>query len=89
MPIKDSDNDDCGVPPVTFRGFPKAACQLHDRMYVKGSWAQQHLTRLEADRHFLTMLLEMSGRNPLKRAASYVLYRLVRLLGAPYWEGKQ
>lgn len=85
----DYENDDCGIPPVTFRGWAKASCQVHDRFYERGSWAQTHLTRKEADQHFLNMLLTMSGRNVLKRGASYVLYGLVRALGAPYWEGKR
>jgi hypothetical protein len=87
MPLDDL-TEACGIKPITFRGFPKAACQIHDRMYVRGSWAQANLTRKEADEHFLLMLLTISGRNPLKRAASYLMYGAVRILGAPYWEGK-
>lgn len=88
MPADDP-TDACGIKPVTFRGWGKAACSVHDRFYLKGSWAQTHLTRKEADQHFLNMLLTISGRNVIKRGASYVLYGLVRALGGPYWEGKR
>lgn len=87
MPVDDK-FEGCGITPVTFRGWPQAACVIHDKFYEKGSWAEQNLTRAEADAHFLTMLLTISGRNPLKRAAAYAMYGVVRLLGAPYWEGK-
>lgn len=87
MPLDDK-VDACGITPVTFRGWPKAACSIHDKFYERGSWAQQNLTRFEADRHFLSMLLTISGNNPFKIAASYAMYAAVRVLGAPYWEGK-
>lgn len=86
---KDDEAEGCGISPLIFRGWPKAVCNLHDRLYVKGSWAQENLTRKEADDHFLLSLLTVAGRNPLKRMASYVMYGAVRLFGGPFWEGKK
>lgn len=87
MPVDDK-VDACGISPITFRGWAKAACSVHDKFYLKGSWAEQNLTRAEADKHFLNMMLTISEGNILKRGMSYVLYGLTRALGAPFWEGK-
>lgn len=85
---KDDPHVGCGIYPLLVRGWPVAACELHDKFYLKGSWAERNLTRAEADKHFLKMLLEISGRNLAKRTTSYLLYGLARLFGGSFWEGK-
>lgn len=85
----DTKGEDCGINPIQFRGWVKEACRAHDKFYQEGSWAQKNLSRKEADRRFLLMMLELSGNNILKKAASYVMYGFTRVLGAVFWEGKE
>lgn len=85
-----SDNEPCGcgIWPFVFRGWMKTACEWHDTAYIEGSWAQGLLTRKQVDLAFLGMLLELAGDNKLKQLAAYSAYRVVRLLGWIWWEGK-
>lgn len=84
----DTEPNDCGIKPFTFRGWVKAACAFHDQAYIKDSWHQQNMTRIELDRWFLTQMLEISGRNILKIGASYLMYGVTRVFGGRWWEGK-
>jgi hypothetical protein len=87
--MADNEPDECGIAPLTFRGWVKESCAMHDKFYVRDSWAQRNLTRREADNRFLLMMLEQSGGNVAKRAASYVMWGVSRLLGGVFWEGKR
>jgi hypothetical protein len=84
----DTKGTGCGIWPFLFRGWPKNACEWHDKAYTEKSWAEHNLTRLEVDRIFLAQLKELSGRNPLKQIASRLMYGVVRALGWKWWEGK-
>ena len=84
--MPDTRGSDCGIWPIQIRGWPKEACRVHDRMYTEGSWAEAHMSRADADRWLLTMLLEVSGKNIFKKATSYVMYGVARLFGSAYWE---
>jgi hypothetical protein len=82
----------CGICPITFGGWAAPACAWHDEAYIKGSWAQRNLSRYATDQHFLLQLLELAKRGRFqagKRVQAYAMYHCVRLLGAPYWEGRQ
>lgn len=87
--MSDNEPDECGIKPLTFRGWVKNQCAWHDRAYVKGSWHQLNLSRKQVDEHFLTMMLEDAQGNIPKRVASYVMYGLTRIFGGFFWEGKR
>jgi len=53
------------------------ACQVHDENYMR-----QNLTRAQADRMFLEMMLE---NNPAKKKEAYTFYFLVRGYGITSW----
>ena len=78
----------CGIFPLVFGGWAEPACKWHDAAYTKGSWAQEWMSRKRVDEHFLQLLLELSGSNPLKRTTSYAMYAAVRAVGGMWWEGK-
>ena len=87
--MSDTPGDKCGISPIQIGGWPVSACRLHDKFYSEGSWAEQNISREEADRRFLDMLLTLSGRNPFKRIASYAMYEVARIFGSSWWEGKK
>lgn len=86
---RDTPGKGCGIWPLIFRGWPSQQCEVHDQFYIEGSWAQNNISRKRADDHFLEMLLEKSGNNFAKRAASYAMYGVVRVFGGWWWEGKK
>ena len=86
--MKEDKRNGCGVYPLVARGWPKYACEWHDKAYSKDSWAQKSLTRKQTDEWFLRQLLEVSGSNPAKKTASYVMYGIVRVLGWAFWENE-
>lgn len=87
--MSDSEPDECGIKPITFRGWVKEQCRWHDLAYIKGSWHQLNMTRKQVDEHFLRMMLEDAQGNIPKRVASYVMYGVVRAVGWMWWEGKR
>lgn len=87
--MNDKEPDECGIQLARFRGWTQAACEFHDKAYIKGSWHQQNMSRKEVDKHFLSQLLLMSKNSVLKKAASYFMYSVTRLGGWMFWEGKR
>lgn len=82
----------CGICPIAFRGWALSACEWHDKAYTKGSWAQANMSRYEADQYFYKLLLELANQGQFqagKKVQAYLMYKAVRLLGAPFWEGRQ
>lgn len=65
----------------------EAAAVWHDIAYTKGSWHQQTLTRSKVDQHFLEMMLQVAD-TPLRRLRAWSYYRVVRLIGWIFWEGR-
>lgn len=88
--MSNSEKDDCGICPFTFRGWMKSACRWHDQAYKKDSWHQQNLSREYVDRVFLNQLLELAERGTFtlgKKAQAYAAYAFVRQFGSLWWEG--
>ena len=65
------------------------ACSFHDSAYLKDSWHQRNLSRLEVDRWFLCQMLLIANGNPLKKGLAYTMYGLTRVFGGMFWEGKR
>lgn len=87
---KDDKHEGCGISPLaTGKEDPFfEACRWHDKMYLANSWHQKNLERKVADRYFLRMMLEVAGDSKLLRFKAHLYYRLARIFGARFWEGK-
>lgn len=90
--MADTPGEGCGIFPLIFGGWAKPACDWHDDSYITGSWHQKNMRRQDVDKHFLRLLLVLSKRGRLqgaKHVASYTMYGIVRVIGAPWWEGRR
>lgn len=88
--LKDDKHEGCGISPLaTGKRDPFFdACRWHDDAYVRNSWHQYNLKRKETDLYFLKQMLSIAGDNPFLRARAYLYYRLARIFGRRFWEGK-
>ncbi len=81
----------CGIKPFLVGGWADKACKWHDEAYTKGSTQQRFVSREEVDKAFLNQLLNAANGAkyaPLRRLQAYTFYRIVRLFGGLWWEGK-
>ncbi len=83
------DFDGCGIRPfATGNDDPfYAACQWHDKAYTQGSWAENSISRHQADLQFYQQMLFIAGDNWRLRLRAWAFYKLARLFGHAYWEG--
>jgi hypothetical protein len=88
---KDDEHTGCGISPLaTGKKDPfYEACRFHDLAYLHNSWHQLHLRRKEVDKYFLNMMLLIADGNPLLIARAHIYYRLARIFGTRFWEGRK
>jgi hypothetical protein len=88
---KDDEHTGCGISPLASgeRDPFYHACRVHDLMYLENSWHQQQIKRKEADIYFFNMMLKLAEGNPLLIMKAHLYYRLARLFGSRFWEGKR
>jgi hypothetical protein len=65
------------------------ACEWHDKAYTTDSWAQKNLSRRAADLHFYDQMKEAAKGSKWLLIKAAIYYRLARIFGGPYWEGKK
>ncbi len=89
--VKDDNHTGCGISPLaTGKKDPFfEACRWHDQTYTEGSYAQNKLSREVIDRLFLAQMLIIAEDNFLLKLKAHLYYRLARLFGARFWEGKE
>lgn len=90
--MEDDPTPGCGISTIwhTSDTDPlKAACDWHDQAYEAGSWQQWKLSRLQVDRHFLQLMLNIARGRLWLKARAIAYYITVRTLGASWWEGKR
>lgn len=88
--VETAEPDRCGV--GTFSTDDQDfvdACTWHDKAYLKDSWHQHKMSRLEVDRYFLRQMLRLAGRNPFKILRARFYYVCARMFGAQFWEGQK
>lgn len=83
------DFDGCGIRPfATGKDDPfYAACQWHDKAYTTGSWAENSISRHQADLQFYQQMKFIAGDNWRLQLRAWAFYKLARLFGHAYWEG--
>lgn len=63
------------------------AAKAHDFAYSSSVFQEYH-TRKEADNILKNQLFLLAGNNPIKKAKAYIIYKISRLFGSFFWEGK-
>lgn len=90
--MRDDCHTGCGIWPfITGANDPLIpACSWHDSAYMKNSSQQQMgLTRKQIDDCFLRQMLLIAGSCSGLKLRAQMYYRIVRLLGSLWWEGKE
>jgi len=88
---KDDNHTGCGISPIaTGKKDPFfEACRWHDQTYLDKSYAQNNLSREIIDKLFLAQMLIIAGDNFWLKLKARLYYRLARIFGSRFWEGKE
>lgn len=87
--MSDTNGEGCGIWPIILRKTKAVhACDWHDLAYLENSWHQKNMSRKEVDQWFRDQMLRVADSR-LGRAQAHIFYRIARLLGGFWWEGRK